>query len=126
MDSNKNMRRVIICDIDGTMIVHRTHLTNVIKQEPVLLDGVIEKFQQWDLEGHRIILLTGRRESTRKETERELTELGLFWDVLIMNAGADVRVLVNDLRTDGTTTAYAINLERDEGFENVDWEEMGL
>ena len=28
MDSNKNMRRVIICDIDGTMIVHRTHLTN--------------------------------------------------------------------------------------------------
>jgi hypothetical protein len=60
--------------------------------------------------------LTGRRESTRKDTERQLSESGIIYDHLIMGISSGVRILINDKKPDGEKAAEAINLNRNEGF----------
>jgi len=110
--------KTIICDIDGVIFKHHGDITKQHLIIPVILDGVIEKFKEWDLEGCCIILVTGRRESVRKETEYQLVENGIIYDHLIMGITGGQRVLINDKKSDGTKTAMAINLDRNEGFKN--------
>ena len=39
------------------------------------LPGVVEHFNRWEQEGHKIILITGRRESLRKKTQKDLYKI---------------------------------------------------
>ena len=111
--------KTIFCDIDGTLIEHfGSHYTQ-ITQEPVVLESTIDTIRAWDQKGYNIILTTGRRESARQVTADQLSSLGIFYDQLIMGVGAGPRVLINDRKSDGTDTAYAINLDRNEGITNV-------
>ena len=113
--------KTIICDIDGTIFKYSpTGHDAVANEEPEILPGVKEQFNAWEMAGHRIILITGRRESQRKDTEKQLREFGLFWDHLIMGVGGGDRVLINDKKPDSVRdTANAINLKRNEGIKNV-------
>jgi hypothetical protein len=36
------------------------------------------------------------------------------------------RVLINDINWKGKVKAHAINMSRDEGFDNIDWKEVEL
>ena len=110
--------KTIFCDIDGCLIKHQ----NVYNNEMQLLDGAIEKIKEWDRKGYRLILTTGRRESAREITERNLALIGIAYDQLIMGLGPNVRVLINDLRDDDseTNTAEAYNLIRNKGIKNLD------
>ena len=111
----------IICDIDGTLIHHYGSLEGQMTGEPTLLPGVKEKFETWDRKGYRIILITGRRESSRQLTEEQLESVGIFYDMLIMGVGGGPRVLINDLKPDGDwETAIAYNVVRNSGLEDVD------
>lgn len=114
--------KTIILDIDGCILQHHNStLSDQVSKTMKLLPAVREKFNEWDYKGYRIILLTGRKESMRKETEEQLKYWHLFWDQLIMGVGGGVRVLINDLKPDGDEpTAVAINLKRNEGLEEVD------
>jgi len=85
----------------------------------VLLEGTIDKLIEWDKKGYNIILLTGRRESLREQTERQLTEVGIFYDQLIMGVGGGCRVLINDMKPDGEVTSVAFNPERNEGIKDI-------
>lgn len=85
-----------------------------------LLDGTIEKLIEWDKKGYNIILLTGRRESLRQQTERQLTEVGIFYDQLIMGVGGGCRVLINDKKPDGEITSVCFNPERNEGILDIE------
>jgi hypothetical protein len=109
--------KTIFCDIDGCLIKHQ----NVYNNDMQLLDGTVEKIKEWDRKGYRLILTTGRRESAREITERNLALIGIAYDQLIMGLGPNVRVLINDLR-DGseTNTAEAYNLVRNKGIKNLD------
>ena len=111
--------KTIFCDIDGTLIKH--NLPNKINgSDPELLDGTIEKLLEWDKKGYNIILTTGRKESLRSVTEKQLRDCGIFYDKLIMGIGGGVRVLINDLKDDADfETAIAINLVRNKGIKNV-------
>ncbi len=93
------------------------NLPNMILGTPEICPNVKEQFDLWDKKAYKIILLTGRRESMRDVTERQLPSFGLFWDVLVMNATRGQRILVNDIKPgiDGKT-AVAHNLERNQGF----------
>tara|TARA_A100001515_G_C4550828_1_gene203356 strand:+ start:142 stop:495 length:354 start_codon:yes stop_codon:yes gene_type:complete len=114
-----NRPKTIFCDIDGTLINHNPP-NEVYKTKPVLLDGTIEKLIEWDRKGYNIILTTGRRESLRSITERQLESCGIFYDKLIMGIGGGVRVLINDLKEDASfETAIAVNLVRNKGIKNV-------
>ena len=117
--------KTIICDIDGTLIEHITGpfelFNKTVKQK--LLPGVKEKFDEWDSKSYKIILLTGRKESMRDQTIKQLSELGIFYDQLVMGVGGGARVLINDLKPrdnhPDNPTAIAININRNEGLNSI-------
>lgn len=114
--------KTIFCDIDGTLIEHTGDILKNYKQPPnETLKNVLENIKQWDKLNYKIILTTGRQESIRKQTEEHLASLGIVYSVLIMGLPNGERVVINDKKTNGVrNTAYAINLVRNKGLENVD------
>ena len=103
--------KTIICDIDGTIFKYRQNVSvAAVFQNAESLPGVVKKFNEWEAAGHKIILITGRRESIREIT-----------DMLIMGCADTGRILINDINFVGKTKAHAVNLERDAGFEDYDW-----
>ncbi len=121
MSNVNNRPKTIICYIDGTLVKHVTPLeTSKPDFKMELLPGTIEKLQEWDVKGYNIILLSGRREGARKSTEKQLAEVGIIYDKLILGVGGGVRHLINDKKPDGTiNTAFSHNLIRDGGLKNL-------
>jgi len=111
------MTKTIFCDLDGCLIKHQDFYT----ENAVLLDGVLEKMREWNKEHHNIIITTGRKESSRKITEKTLSNLGISYDQLIMGIGPYPRVLINDLKpSSNQETATAICLQRNIGISQVE------
>jgi dTDP-glucose pyrophosphorylase len=112
---------------NGTIIKHAHRFSHVGKDPAKDLAGVIDKFNEWDSKGHKIILTTARKESARYITEKQLTELGFCWDVLLMGVTSGCRIVINDkLQEWDRDRAVAINVITDAGFEDIDWKEYGL
>ena len=113
--------KTIFCDIDGTLIKHKGNQTQQIVQTPELLPGSLEKINEWDKKGYQLILITGRRESLRKVTEKQLLSLGIFYDKLIMGISSGERIIINDLKQDSKKpTASAYCPPRNFGLEEVE------
>jgi hypothetical protein len=55
----------------------------------------------------------------RAATEKQLAELGIFYDQLIMGMGGGPRIVINDNKPSGQETAFAINLERNKGINDI-------
>jgi len=114
--------KTIFCDIDGTLVKHEAPFEAAkpnFKME--LLPGTIETLQEWDKAGYNIILTTGRRESMRQETVRQLAEVGIIYDYLLMGIKGGKRYLINDKKTyTQDDYAIAINLERNKGIKDLD------
>jgi ribonucleotide monophosphatase NagD (HAD superfamily) len=113
--------KTILCDIDGTLIKHCGDICNQhLVRENVLLDKTLDKLREWDLKGYKIILITGRRESTRAETEKQLSHLGIIYDQLVMGVTGGIRVLINDTKpNDDTPTSIAVNVKRNQGIGEI-------
>jgi len=119
--------KTIFCDIDGTILQHAHRFSDVFFNEPKLLDGVLKKFNEWDSQGHKIILCTARKESGREMTEKHLKELGLCWDYLIMGVTSGVRILINDkLNKIDDNRSVSVNVITNEGFDKIDWKKYKL
>jgi NDP-sugar pyrophosphorylase family protein len=119
--------KTIFCDIDGTIIKHSHKFSDLIDTEPTILEGVLQKFNEWDSKGYKIILTTARKESARSMTESQLVRLGICWDILIMGVTSGNRILINDkLRDEDKDRAISINIITDSGFDTIAWEELGL
>jgi predicted mannosyl-3-phosphoglycerate phosphatase (HAD superfamily) len=113
--------KTIFCDIDGTLLEHFPPGKSFYSYKPKVLSGTVEKLLEWDKKGYNIILTTGRKESMRKITVKQLEAAGIFYDQLIMGIGGGVRVLINDYKPNSTEeTAIAITLERDLGISKID------
>jgi FMN phosphatase YigB (HAD superfamily) len=112
--------KTIICDIDGTLVKHEIPTKNTSPNKQLeLLPGTVEKLSEWDAKGYNVILITGRRESMRAATEKQLAEVGIFYDQLIMGMGGGPRIVINDNKPTGQETAFAINLERNKGINDI-------
>ena len=111
----------IFCDIDGTLVEHSKPIkTQLPNHKLILLDGTLEKLLEWEKLGYNIILTTGRKESLKRVTEKQLEEVGIFYDKLIMGIGGGKRYLINDRKPYGSEDyAIAINLERNKGIKNI-------
>ena len=120
--------KTIICDIDGTLLnyLHHEIPESVHIKDHVVLSGVVEKMRQWEVQGCRIIIITGRRESERERTEKDLRYFHIPYDVLLMGYADTGRVLINDVGAKGECKAHAVSLPRDEGFAKFNWNEVGL
>ena len=116
-----NMRHItVFCDIDGTLIDHDSPIESFKSEYKMkLLSNTLQKLLEWDQKGYNIILTTGRKESLRNITETQLSKVGIFYDQLIMGIGGGARYIINDRKPDGTDTSYAINLNRNEGIQNI-------
>lgn len=116
-----NRKKTIFCDIDGTLVRHfLPDITAKNDHKLELLPQTIQKLLQWEKAGHIIILTTARKESARKNTEKQLSDAGIFYDQLIMGLSSGIRYLINDKKPyDSSDTAIAINLNRDEGISNI-------
>ena len=80
---SKNRPKTIFCDIDGTLVKHDSPIDSTKPNHKLkLLPGTIEKLTEWDKKCYRIILTTGRRECSRVETEKQLSEAGIIYDQL--------------------------------------------
>ena len=116
--------KTIICDIDGTLVKYLGNTVGMTNGICDPLPGVVDHLNRWEQEGHKIILMTGRRESLRHITETDLQSLGIPYDLLLMGHADTGRVLIND--EGSKVKAHAVSLKRDEGFLNEEWEKVGL
>ena len=116
-----NRPATIFCDIDGTLIEHEppTH-SSTSAYKPKLLNGTIKKLLEWDKKGYNIILVSGRREGARTQTEKQLASLGIIYDKLILGIGGGKRYIVNDRKPYSQENyAIAINIDRNQGIEGI-------
>lgn len=109
--------KTVICDIDGTIVEHmKPNEAANPNSEMKPLPGSIDKLMEWEKKGYNIILITGRKESTRHATTIQLANAGIFYDQLIMGVGGGQRILINDLKPDMSETAFSVNVERNKGI----------
>lgn len=112
--------KTVFCDIDGTLLKHTGDILLNMKLNEVL-PNVNQTIRQWDRNNYRIILTTGRKESTRQQTVDQLKSAGIIYDQLIMGLPNGPRVLINDKKDKGVeNTAYAVNLVRNGGLYHLD------
>ena len=121
MKSNMYKTKTIFCDLDGTLVKHSNP---VVIQNPDLelevLPGTHDRLREWDLNDYYIIITTGRKESSRESTIKQLQRAGIFYDQLIMGFGGALRYIINDRKPNSSRdTAYSINLNRNGGIKNV-------
>ena len=119
-------KNTIFCDIDGTIFKYRKFETYE-SSAPEVLPDVKRKMDQWNNEGHLVVLTTARPESMRKHTEKELSDNLIPYGRLIMGLERGPRYLINDMDpAKPGQRATGFNLDRDTGFWRTDWEEFGL
>ena len=111
--------KTIFCDIDGTLCLHHEDIVRQHKEGLTLLPNTLEVLKEWEKKGYRLILVTGRKESHRKELEKQLKNAGIFWDSLIMGLSNGVRVMVNDMKDEGEQRSMCINVRRNEGISGL-------
>jgi histidinol phosphatase-like enzyme len=115
------MKKTLFIDIDGTLFKHQRNLSEMFIKNMEVLPGVIEKFNEWDAKGYKIILTTGRKECLRKITEEQLLKNGIFFDQLVMGLTRGERILINDIKPNNDmSVATAIQINRDEGLKNIE------
>ena len=108
----------IFIDLDGTIVKH-CHKYSDINKSPKLLSGVRDALNCWDSFGHTIIIVTARKESSRKLTEKMLEDLLIPYDQLIMGITSGARYLINDkLHQEDKDRAIAINQITNVGITN--------
>ncbi|HTT28096.1 MAG TPA: hypothetical protein VMG37_06780 [Solirubrobacteraceae bacterium] len=97
-------------DLDGTLVKHNGHLTD--GQDSLLpgADALLAQIPADDL----VVIVTSRAEVYREATERFLADCRIRYDHIIFGAPFGERIVVNDAKPSGLTTAVALNGTRDE------------
>jgi uncharacterized HAD superfamily protein len=119
--------KTIFSDIDGTLI-EQVRFEDLNPNVVTVLPGVKEKMLEWYDAGHYIVLTTARPEHLREITEIQMNIAGIRFDQLVMGIGREERILINN-NSKGEPTkarAMAVAVGRDAGFNNSDWESVGL
>ena len=118
--------KTIFCDIDGSIFQYRK-FEKYTEEDAKILPQAQEKLKQWKSEGHMIILTTARPEYLREHTIKELDINNIAYDRLIMEIERGPRFLINDMDPGKPgERATGINLIRDKGFIEQNWNSLGL
>lgn len=103
-------------DLDGTILRH-SHKYGRLTDHPELCPGVREALDEIDSRGDTIILVSARKESARKLTEKILEDLMVPYDQLILGVSQGKRIVVNDVLTpQSKERAGAVNVITDSGW----------
>lgn len=112
------MKSCIFCDIDGVIFPFDEWDKCLIPgHKPTLLPNTQDIIKQWHVEGHKIVLVTGRPASMRDATIKQLNDAGIVYDQVIMDCGSGPRYLINDVASKkGKKKAIAMNVVRNKGI----------
>lgn len=112
--------KIIFLDIDGCLLKHHGGSSSGLPfHKTEVLKGVREKLDEWEKEGCQIIITTGRKESHRKFTEKQLFDCGIAYDQIIFGLGTGERIIINDRKPNGDNTARSICIGRNEGIGEI-------
>ena len=131
----ESLNRTWFIDIDGTIVKHRTNdeLDRVIEEmgeeshnfEEILPESL--KFVKNLPEQDTVVLTTARETRHKDHTERLLKSMNFKYDLVIFNLRSGARILINDIKPPGVAgnedplqTAFAVNVNRDEGIRIVE------
>jgi hypothetical protein len=109
----------IIVDIDGVVFFHtgegpsRQWDPDIL---PAVNPGVYECFDQWEMRGCHIILMTARKECGREALVKHLKMRHIIYDQLIMGVTSGQRTLINDAKPTAMPSAVARTIPRNEGL----------
>ena len=119
--------KTIFSDIDGTLI-EQVRFEDLDPNIVNVLPGVLEKFNEWYGEGHYIVLTTARPEHLREVTIHQMGVAGIRYHQLVMGIGREERILINNNSKGepNSPRAMAVAVGRDAGFNNSNWESVGL
>ena len=98
-----------ILDLDGTIVKHNGYIDG----SDEFLPGALEFLQNIPPKD-KIIFITSRKESERPHTERFLSANNVRFDAVIFDAPMGERILLNDDKPSGLSTALALRRKRDE------------
>jgi hydroxymethylpyrimidine pyrophosphatase-like HAD family hydrolase len=101
-------------DFDGTLVTHSSHRSDT----DTILNGTKLFFEEVVGELDHVIITTARSCEHRERIERFLKSHGIRFSLIICGLPSGARIVLNDKKPDGSITAYAYNLERDEGIIN--------
>ncbi|MCR4563213.1 MAG: hypothetical protein K5755_01070 [Clostridiales bacterium] len=107
------LHKTWIFDLDGTIVEHNGYL---IYGEDRLLPGVKSALSSIP-ENDYILILSARDAKYGEMTERYLKKENIRFNEIIYNTPVGERILINDCKPSGLKTAFAVNLERNAGFE---------
>ncbi len=114
-EHHQSPNRTWIFDVDGVIFPHNGYLSLNDTEYEKPLPGVKEFFAQIDKDDF-IIFLTSRSIKYKEITYRSLIKNGIRFNLVIFDIPTGERILFNDKKPDGTKTAYAVNLERNQGL----------
>lgn len=110
--------RTFFIDLDGTVLMHGHRYSNLYKGQEAC-PGVVEALDELDSLGHTIILVSARKESSRRFTEENLDRLGVPYDQLILGVSQGKRVVVNDIISETSVPRSGnVNVITDAGWES--------
>ena len=125
----ETLNKTWFVDIDGTFLKHNSNigLDDLVKEKDRHLKEIpiprSIKFLQDLPKNDKIIITTARESHHREHTIKTLKHLGVRYDDILFNLTSGPRILINDIKPPGVvnnvesiTTAYAVNLNRDEGI----------
>ena len=119
--------KTIFSDIDGTLI-EQVRFEELNPNVVNVLIGVKEKMDEWYELGHYIVLTTARPENLREVTIQQMETAGIRYHQLVMGIGREERILINNNNggDPNRDRALSVAVKRDEGFNNSNWENVGL
>ena len=119
--------KTIFSDIDGTLI-EQVRFEDLDSNVVNVLPGVAEKMNEWYEAGHHIVLTTARPWNLELITKQQMETAGIHYHQLVMGIGREERILINNnsSKDEERNRALAVPVKRDAGFNDSNWEEVGL
>jgi len=105
------LKKTWFIDLDGTVLIHNSDVSKI--EDQVILTSL--EFLK-TIEDDHIVFTTSRSQKHKKKTESFLRLNNIKFDFIIYDLPYGERILVNDNKSSGLTTAYAIALERNAGI----------
>ena len=70
--------KTIFCDLDCTLVKHNepAEIQNP-DLELEVLPGVYKRLREWDTKGYHVVITTGRKESAREATVKQMQRAGI-------------------------------------------------
>ncbi|MEN7548100.1 AAA family ATPase [Rapidithrix thailandica] len=129
---NPALPPAIICDLDGTLAILKRSPFNALACEKDLLnEPVAELVKSYSRMGTKILLMSGREETAREQTQRWLAKYDIPYDGLFMRKEKDMRkdaVVKKELFEQHVQNQYFVRFVLDDRNQVVDlWRmELGL